>query len=162
IDTDELADNAVTNDKIADDAVNTDEIVDNAVTTDKILDANVTPAKIEQGLSNQILRTNAAGTAAEWANPVSLYHAIGKANGSSLTNSEGVATITPLGTGNYQVNFSSNASSANYVIQLTLLNAGVNTTIEVVTQANNNFTVQISDSTGLAVDVEWFFTVTDF
>ncbi|WP_420321816.1 beta strand repeat-containing protein [Flagellimonas sp.] len=137
-------------------------IANDAVTTVKILDANVTPVKIQQGTSNQILKTNNAGTAAEWANPITLYHAIGKANGSILTNTNGVASITPLGTGNYQINFSSNASSGNYVIQLTLLNAGVNATIEVVTQANNNFTVQISDSTGTAIDAEWYFTVTDF
>ncbi|MGX1930746.1 beta strand repeat-containing protein [Flagellimonas sp. 2504JD4-2] len=137
-------------------------IANNAVTTVKILDANVTPAKIQQGTSNQILRTNNTGTTVEWANPITLYHAIGKANSSTLTNSNGITSITPLGTGNYQVNFSSNASSADYVIQLTLLNAGANATIEVVTQANNNFTVQITNSLGTAIDSEWYFTVTDF
>ncbi|WP_190811630.1 hypothetical protein [Flagellimonas sp. S3867] len=133
-------------------------IANDAVTTAKVADNNVTPAKIEPSPTNgQVLTTIGGSTV--WQSP---YHAIGKANSSTLTNSNGVTSITPLGTGNYQVNFASNASSVNYVIQLTLLNAGANATIEVVTQANNNFTVQISDTIGTAIDAEWYFTVTDF
>ncbi len=133
-------------------------ISNNAITTAKILNENVTPAKIQPSATNRQVLTTIGG-AATWQSP---YHAIAKANGSTLTNSNGVTSITPLGVGNYQVNFSSNASSADYVIQLTLLNAGVNATIEVVNQANTGFTVQISDFNGASIDSEWYFTVIDF
>ncbi|MRX65184.1 bZIP transcription factor [Maribacter luteus] len=41
-------------------------VADDAITTIKILDANVTDEKIAPGAADQILRTNAAGTAVEW------------------------------------------------------------------------------------------------
>jgi len=104
-------------------------------------------------------KSTTVGAATVWQSP---HHAIGKANAAAITRSSGVASIATLGTGNFQVSFSTNASSVDYVIQLTLLNAGTNATIEVVSQANNNFTVQISDSAGAAIDAEWYFTVTDF
>ncbi|MGW9685544.1 hypothetical protein, partial [Flagellimonas sp. 2504JD1-5] len=133
-------------------------IANDAVTTVKILDGDVTPAKIEPSATNGQVLTTVAG-AAVWQSP---YHAIGKVNSATAANISG-ASITSIGTGNYQVNFSASASSIDYVIQLSVLNAGANGySIEVVTQTANNFTVQISDSSGAGVDASWYFTVTDF
>ncbi|WP_396590442.1 beta strand repeat-containing protein [Allomuricauda sp. R78024] len=154
----DVADNAITNAKMADDAIDTDEIVDDAVTTDKILNTNITPAKIEPSLTDGQVLTTVSG-AAEWQSP---YHAIGKVDTATPANISG-ASIAIIGTGNYQVVFSSNATSLDYVIQLTVLNVAANGySIEVVTQAVDNFTVQITDSTGAAMDASWYFTVIDF
>ncbi|MHA8051847.1 beta strand repeat-containing protein, partial [Aquirufa sp. ROCK-SH2] len=67
---------AITTDKIKDGEVQTADIKDANVTTAKIADVNVTTAKIadlavtttkiEHGTANQVLKTNAAGTATEW------------------------------------------------------------------------------------------------
>ncbi|MBD0852323.1 beta strand repeat-containing protein, partial [Maribacter arenosus] len=62
----DIADNAVTTAKIVDGGVQTVDLGNNAVTTVKILDANVTDAKIAPGAADQILRTNATGTAVTW------------------------------------------------------------------------------------------------
>ena len=62
----DLANDAVTTTKILNGGVGTIDLADDAVTTTKILNANVTNAKIAPGAADQILRTNAAGTAVNW------------------------------------------------------------------------------------------------
>ncbi len=137
-------------------------LADNAVTTSKILDANVTAPKIAAGTLGQVLTTTALGTA--WADPVmtSPFHALGKLSETTILNGAGIASVNPIGIGNYEVVFSTNASSVNYIIQLTLFGAGAGATIEVIGQQLGSFEVQISDSTGAPIQGSWFFTITDF
>ena len=91
------------------------DLENDAVETDEILNNAVTIAKIAPSVTNGQVLTTVGGTTV-WQSP---YHAIGKINGASPTNISG-ASINPIGVGNYQVDFLSAASSANYVIQLTL------------------------------------------
>jgi len=114
------------------------------------------------GTNGQVLTTDGAGTAS-WANPASPFHAVGKINQAVAINSSGIiAPINNLGAGNYQVTFTTAAGSVDYVIQLTLFNAGAGSSIEVTTQTATGFTVQINDSLGVPLDANWYFTVTDF
>ncbi|RUA13491.1 MAG: hypothetical protein DSY83_11150, partial [Flavobacteriia bacterium] len=146
---------------VNDGGIGTLELANAAVTTDKIADADVTPAKIEPSSSltdGQVLTTIGGNTV--WRSP---YHAIGKVINSTPTANILGANIIPLNTGNYRVVFSTNANSADYIIQLSVLNAAASGyVIEVVTQDVDNFTVQITNLSGAAVDATWFFTVTDF
>jgi len=78
VETAEIAADAVTNAKLADNAVQTENIVDLNVTTSKLAPDVVTNAKLADdavqvenilnGTNLQVLRTNATGTAVEWAN----------------------------------------------------------------------------------------------
>ena len=103
---------------------------------------------------------------------------MGKVNANATTvNATGIALPT-AGTGivrnsvgNYTVTFDTARLDADYIIQLTLLNAGPTRTIEVLgTPTINSFIVQISelslDTTpsiiSNPIDAEWYFTVTDF
>ncbi|ALM06458.1 hypothetical protein SB49_00505 [Sediminicola sp. YIK13] len=132
-------------------------IANDAVTTTKIANANVTPQKIEPSATNgQVLKTVSGATI--WANQ---FHAIGKMNAEIIANGINISSVAPLGTGNYQVDFSTAANSSDYVIQLTL-GTGLGREIRVTTQTDNNFTIQITNSSGNPVDSAWFFTVTDF
>ena len=159
----QIANGGVTTDEILNQTILEEDIANDAVTTIKILDANVTPSKIQGGSANTLLRTDNTGTTVQWDSHLSLYHAIGKVNNSTATSNILGANISNLGTGNYQVTFSTNANSDDYIIQLSVLNAAGNGySIEVVTQDPDNFTVQISDSTGAAADASWYFTVIDF
>ncbi|CAN0606506.1 unnamed protein product [Ectocarpus sp. 12 AP-2014] len=82
------------------------------------------------------------------------------------------ATVGRNSVGSYTVTLNTPIPSADYIIQLTLQNAGANISIEVTTQTANDFVVIISqtsiDNSGppvlvsTPVDAEWFFTVTDF
>ncbi|MGJ8732757.1 MAG: beta strand repeat-containing protein [Cellulophaga sp.] len=122
------------------------------------------------GTAGQVLTSTITGT--EWSNLSSPF-ALGKMNANIITNRHNIGTVDNIGTGNYRVNFVTDASSPDYVIQLTLLNAGADVSIEVVNQTINGFEVQISqsfiDNTGAtpvlnstSIDGDWFFTVTDF
>ncbi|MBD0778476.1 hypothetical protein HPE56_11780, partial [Maribacter sp. ANRC-HE7] len=167
----DIADDAVTSAKIAPNTIIADDINTGAITTDEILngtilsediaDANVTEAKINPSTTNGEILTTVAGVA-QWTDPttVSPFHALGKINITAIDNSTNISGIINIGPGNYQVNFSSAASSANYVIQLTVSSPGKS--IYVTNQNSGNFSVQIEDLAGLPTDAIWFFTVTDF
>ncbi len=145
----DVANNSITSAMIIDGEVATDDIADDAVTTNKI-----SPSTTD----GQVLTTVGGNTI--WRSP---YHAIGKVINSTPTANILGANIIPLNTGNYRVVFSTNANSADYIIQLSVLNAAANGyVIEVVTQDIDNFTVQITDGSSTPVDATWFFTVTDF
>ena len=134
------------------------DVAASGITTNELADNAVTPTKIQpSGIPGQVLTT--VGGNSIWQSP---YHAIGKMNSNIITNGNGILSVNYLGIGNYQVLFSSNANSANYVIQLTLLGAGSGSTIEVTAQSVTDFTIQISDSTSSPIDAEWYFTVIDF
>ncbi|MBO0322614.1 hypothetical protein J0X14_09930 [Muricauda sp. CAU 1633] len=177
-----IANDAITNVKMANDAIDTDEIVDDAVTTDKILDANVTtdkiangdvtPIKIEPSASptdGDVLTT--VGGAVVWQAPAVV--AMGKVSADALTVNSNGAGVVRNSAGNYTVTFGAGVTiDADYIVQLTLLNAGPDVTIEVSgTPTATTFTVQISqlseqDLAGALiatpVDAQWYFTVTDF
>ncbi|MCB0371839.1 MAG: hypothetical protein KDD31_02385 [Muricauda sp.] len=179
-----ISNDAVTTNKIAPGAVETTDIATDAVSATKInpdvagnglvqdgagaLQVNVDDATIEisanvlqvkpSATNGQVLATE--GGSVVWRSP---YLAIGKMNANSQIRSNGVSIVNNLGTGNYQVVFSSAAATSDYVVQLTLFSAGPDTTIEVTAQTANNFTVQITDNnSGLPVDAQWYFTVIDF
>ncbi|WP_141673329.1 hypothetical protein [Allomuricauda sp. CP2A] len=170
-----IANDAITNAMMTDDAIDTNEIVDDAVTTNKILDANVTTDKIADGdvtplkiepspslTDGDVLTT--VGGAVVWKAPAVV--AMGKVNfDGSPANITGAAVIrNGAGSGNYTVTFGAGVTSdADYIVQLTLLNAGPDVTIEVSgTPTATAFTVQISDIGGTPTDAQWYFTVTDF
>jgi hypothetical protein len=107
---------------------------------------------------------SSVGTGTNWV-PASAasspYHAAGKMNTASITNAINVFTVSGLSTGQYRVLFSTPASSADYVIQLSSLNTGA-ASIEVTNQTLGGFTVQLYDNAGTPTDGSWFFTVIDF
>ncbi|MDO6854722.1 hypothetical protein Q4599_14100 [Cellulophaga lytica] len=145
------------------------------------IENELTDATGSSGTAGQVLTSTATGT--EWSNLFSPF-ALGKMNTNNITKGHNITTVDNIGTGNYRVNFATNASSANYVIQLTLLNAGADVSIEVVNQTNTGFEVQISQMVVTStyrdpippateptvtstissnpIDSDWFFTVTDF
>ncbi|MDO6605732.1 hypothetical protein, partial [Arenibacter palladensis] len=114
----------------------------------------------DSGTAGQVL--SSTGTQTDWITPTapSPFHAMGKINAGIPTNFLNVSSINTIGTGNYQVNFTSSASSSNYIIQLTL-GVGSGKEIQVTAQNATNFSVLITNSSGTAVDSEWFFTVID-
>ncbi len=116
----------------------------------------------DAGTAGQVLSATAAGT--DWISPIvttSPFHAVAKMNESSFVNAINVLFVSKLGTGNYQVNFFTAASSVNYVVQLSLLNSGPGT-IEVTAQTTTSFTVQLYNNAGTPADGAWFFSVFDF
>ncbi|MCE2611470.1 hypothetical protein LVD13_00700 [Flavobacteriaceae bacterium D16] len=121
-----------------------------------IQNQSITPIKIQAGLPNQFLRTNAAGTDAVWANPNIL--GMGKANGGIAIRAQG-ASITPLGTGTYNVSLNTPRPSADYIIQLTVFG---DNRIYVASQLNDSFLVEIVNPSGLPADAVWYFTIFDF
>ena len=83
---------AINPDKLASNAVTTVKIADANVTTVKIADENVTTAKIAHGTIDQVLKTNAAGTAVEWGK-LSSDNLLGKdltAGDASITVTDGI------------------------------------------------------------------------
>ncbi|TXN36813.1 hypothetical protein FVB32_00575 [Flagellimonas hymeniacidonis] len=150
---------------VADDGIDTAELADDAVTTDEIGTLGATDA-------NKVLGTDAAGDP-QWQNPAVI--AMGKVDAAAIAENASGATVVRNGLGDYTVTLDTAVLSADYIIQLTLQNAGANTSIEVITQTANNFTVQISQTfidnittpgtpvlDSNQIDAEWFFTITDF
>ncbi|MEE9362874.1 MAG: hypothetical protein V3U92_09790 [Cellulophaga sp.] len=111
------------------------------------------------GTAGQVLSATTTGT--EWTNAPNPFLAYGKINEANSITSFGIQSLAKFSTGRYQITFTSTASSADYIIQLTLLSAGIGATIEVTSQLNNSFFVQISDSAGIPLDASWYFTVLD-
>jgi len=107
---------------------------------------------------------SSTGTGTNWI-PASVasspYHAVGKMSEGSITKGFNVFAVSDLGIGQYRILFGSPASSADYVVQLTLLNSGPGS-IEVIAQSANAFTVQIYGITGAVKDGDWYFTIIDF
>ncbi|NAY92471.1 hypothetical protein GTQ34_11115 [Muricauda sp. JGD-17] len=100
--------------------------------------------------------------------------AMGKINlDGTSTNITGATVIrNGVGSGNYTVTFNVGVTTdANYIVQLTLLGAGPEATIEILNvPATGSFDVQISQLsvgagpslTSSPLDAQWYFTVTDF
>uniref|UniRef100_UPI0039817E09 hypothetical protein n=1 Tax=Spongiimicrobium sp. 3-5 TaxID=3332596 RepID=UPI0039817E09 len=136
------------------DPANGVQIADDGVTTTQIGTAGIADA-------NRVLGTDAAGDP-QWQIPDVM--AMGKVN----------ALATPLGTrtngatavlnspGNYTVTLNPVNATADYVIQLTLLNAGPGFSIEVDNQLTTGFDVLIYNDANVPTNASWYFTVTDF
>ena len=107
---------------------------------------------------DDVLTATATGT--QWQAPAVV--AMGKVSADALTNNLKETTVVHNSTGNYTITFNTALGSADYIIQLTLLNAGAGATIEVTGQATTGFTVQISDDSSMPIDSSWYFTVLDF
>ena len=100
--------------------------------------------------------------------------AIGKVFDDGITptlNENGISGVTRNSAGNYTVTLDSPRPDSDYIIQLTLISAGPDATIEVTNQATDQFTVEInrlSSPVGggalisTPVDEQWYFTVIDF
>lgn len=115
----------------------------------------------DSGTTGQVL--SATGTGTNWvaaSAPTSPFHALGKLDGAVPLNFNNVGSVNALGVGNYEVRFITNASSANYIINTTLLNSSP-AYIEVTSQTVSGFTVQVYNSTTLPIDAGWFFSVID-
>ena len=158
VDNTKIADNAVHTENILNESILSEDIQNGTIATEDIANASVTSQKIEPSITNgQILKT--VSGAATWANQ---FHAIGKMNENvPSSNSINIASVVDLGLGNYQIIFTVDADNFDYVIQLTL-GIGLGREIHVTNQAITGFTVQISDSNGVAVDSGWYFTIFDF
>ena len=116
----------------------------------------------EAGTAGQIL--SSTGTGVDWVDPASPFHALGVHDGfgNTLENSVGVASVIKNAAGDYTVNFTNAANSANYVIQLSVTSPFPGTTIRAVNPTNNSFNVIIEDATQTLTDAFWYFTVIDF
>ncbi|HUH46028.1 MAG TPA: hypothetical protein VLZ54_02645, partial [Arenibacter sp.] len=157
----------------------TAQLADNSVTSAKLSDFSVTPNKLEPSTINgQVLTTviNPTDTLIAWANS---FHATGKIiENIPTSNAININSVNRIGIGNYQIFFTTPASSTNYIIQLTLLSSDVHTSIRVIDQNTTDFTIQISrtyivvpnpddpDPTPITLastgeDATWFFTVID-
>jgi hypothetical protein len=113
----------------------------------------------DSGTAGQIL--SSTGTQTDWITPTSPFHAASKMTENiQASNALNVDTVNYLGPGNYTVNFTTVASSNDYIIQLTL-GTGLGREIQVTSQTAGSFSVQITDSDGFATDSAWFFTVID-
>ena len=109
-----IAADAVTTAKILDANVTTAKILDANVTTAKILDANVTTAKIaDAAITPAKLNGAQSGSA-----PIFGARAWVNFNGTgtvAINASGNVSSITDLGTGHYQINFTTAMQDVNYV-----------------------------------------------
>ncbi|MEM6894275.1 MAG: hypothetical protein AAF554_11330 [Bacteroidota bacterium] len=164
IDTDELANDAVTNIKIADDAVNTNEIVDDAVTnakldddavnTDELVDDAVTPAKLANGTAvGQLLRWDGA----DWQLVLE----------STINDEVALSAIVPAvpnagSSGFYTIN--NVAITATTIIQLTVQEntPGNPIMIQLTNQAAGTFSVQVYEflvGVPTPADALWHYTV---
>ena len=121
-----IADANVTTAKIADANVTTAKIADSNVTTAKIADKNVTTAKINNGTANQVLKTNAAGTDAEWG----LIDA-NNINSQNVTSTDGsitgVANNAALAAMNLEVNVDDNSIEVDAANGVQIKDDGVTT-----------------------------------
>ncbi|APU09313.1 hypothetical protein A5M85_03135 [Cellulophaga lytica] len=172
----ELKDDAVESPKILNETILSEDIKDGEIKTSDIADSNVTTLKIQPSTQNGDVLTTISGVT-QWKAPAVV--AMGKVLAAGSGNNNG-ATTTRNSLGNYTVTFTSTMPDADYIIQLTLLNAGANVSIEVGNQTINGFEVLISqmvvtstaDSSSPPtinstissnpIDSNWFFTVTDF
>ena len=93
------------------------------------------------------------------------FHAMGhiRGNNGNPRNIQN-ATVTHNGTGVYTVNLTTNASSPNYVIQVTLVNGNSKYNVYCSNQNPNRFTVNIFriGFVDQRVDCDFMFTVIDF
>ncbi len=145
----------------------------------QVKDKGIATIKIQEGTDGQVLTTN--GTTVEWANPAVI--AMGKVDAlAAAVRSNGVSGVVKNSAGNYTVTLASAASTADYIIQLTLLGGTLGSTIQVVNQTTTNFTVQISEPEEVTLDItydnsttfeeksteinpvdgQWYFTILDF
>ncbi len=147
----------------------------------QIRDAGVSTTKIAPGGNNEFLSTDATGTVA-WApktstdadNDISIgtdggvffenpVKAIGKVTGAGnlLKATPGVSVVRTA-TGTYDVSFATPMPDANYIIQVSILNAAVNAnTIKVNAQTANGFSVYIFNHNNNLVNRLWYFTILD-
>ncbi|MGB5646973.1 MAG: hypothetical protein WBM55_07605 [Muriicola sp.] len=113
---------------------------------------------IPSAVPNQIIKTNAAGTDAIWANPAPSPIAFGKANGGTQLKLFGASSITGSG-GIYTVTLDAARPDDNYIIQLTVSG---NYIVSVFSQSTTSFIVQIQTPLGAFVpNADWHFTVFD-
>ena len=125
------------------------------------VDGLVLDSSGDAGTPGQVLSATATGT--DWISPTaagSPFHAAGKMNQGGITRAFNVLAVNSMGPGDYRVFFTTNASTADYVVQLSLLNTGA-ASIEVTNQTTSSFTVQIYDNTGTPIDGNWFFSIID-
>ena len=110
----QVAAGGITSNELANDAVTTAVIINNAVTTAKILDANVTTAKIaDANVTAAKLDGAQTGTA-----PIFGARAWVNFNGTgtvAINASGNVSSITDLGIGHYQIDFTTAMQDVNYV-----------------------------------------------
>ncbi|RKN76810.1 hypothetical protein [Ulvibacterium marinum] len=126
------------------------------------IDGQLLDSDGDGGTPGQLLSATNTGT--DWVSPIvstGPFHALGKMNESVIVNGANVLTTNSMGIGEYRIFFTANASSEDYVVQLSLLNTGA-ASIEVISQTVGGFTVQIYDNDGIAMEGDWFFTVVDF
>ncbi|WP_422083886.1 hypothetical protein [Ulvibacterium sp.] len=71
--------------EVADNAIDNAKLANNAVQTVNIVNANVTDTKIAPGAANQILRTNAGGTAVTWVDLPATTGSTEEADGITIT-----------------------------------------------------------------------------
>ncbi|MEW2919915.1 hypothetical protein AB1A65_00505 [Muricauda sp. ANG21] len=146
--------------ELANNAVNSAKIEDGQVQTNDIADANVTPIKVAPSATNGDILTTVGG-AVTWQAPAVV--AMGKVDVTATAENANGASVVRNSAGNYTVTFDVARLDPDYIVQLTLLNAGPDVTIEVTgAPTTNDFTVQISDTVGAPIDAQWYFTVTDF
>jgi hypothetical protein len=113
---------------------------------------------IPSAVPNQIIKTNAAGTDAIWANPAPSPIAFGKANGGTELKLFGASSVTGSG-GIYTVTLSAVRPDDNYIIQLTTTGTNI---ISVFSQSTSSFIIQIQTPSGVFVsNAEWYFTIFD-
>ena len=159
VNTARIADNSVTTAKIVNNSVTTAKINNDSVTADKIFNVpqNHILGRISSGtasvqtLSSSQIRsiinvadgatnvtnnnqlTNGAGyiTASNVPSPANAAFAWSNfdSTNSSIRGSHNVSSMTDLGTGNFRMNFSNNASNNNYALQLTGTQTTANTAI---------------------------------
>jgi len=154
-----IATNAVTTAKILDANVTTAKIADANVTTAKILDANVTTAKV----ANANITAAKLDGAQSGSAPIFAARAWVNFNGTgtpAINSSGNVASITDLGVGHYQINFTTAMQDANYVtvgttnsdtgdgsrpvVVIPITNTTSSVTIKTVGTFNNNTTIDCS------------------
>jgi len=165
----EMAVDAVTANALAADAVMTVNILDANVTTAKIADANVTTAKILDANVTTAKVANANITAAKLdgaqsgSAPIFGARAWVNFNGTgtpAINSSGNVASITDLGVGHYQINFTTAMQDANYVtvgttnsetgdssrpvVVIPITNTTSSVTIKTVGTFNNNAAIDCS------------------
>ncbi len=114
----------------------------------------------DTGNPSELLSATATGTNWVSANVNSPFHAFGKYNGVSPLNAQNVAFASSFGTGIYQVEFSTSASSNHYIINVSVLNSS-EASIVITSQTTSGFTVRIYDNSGALTDSAWYFSIID-
>ena len=149
---------SITGLNIVDQSLTRDDYGPSSVNGQAHIQLNSTPPNriIPSAIPNQILKTNTAADEVIWADPDVI--AMGKANGGTALRVKG-ASIAGVATGLYNVTLNAPRPNMDYIIQLTV--SGDNR-INVASQLNDSFLVEILDSGGGAVNAVWYFTVLDF